>query len=130
VRKASRTSSNTETALIRILESRLDAVVLRAGFARTIYAARQVVLHGHIRVNGRWANMPSQRMKVKDVISVKPNSRKIQPFQQALEEMVVSPPGYLERSKEEMTAQLVYLPEREEVPVSCAVALVVEYYSR
>jgi len=130
VRKASRTTSNTETSLIRVLESRLDALVLRAGFARTIYAARQVVLHGHIRLNGRWVNIPSQRVKVKDVISVKADSRKIQPFQQALEEMVVSPPGYLDRNKEEMTAQLVYLPEREEVPVSCTVPLVIEYYSR
>jgi len=130
VRKAAHTTSNTETELMRILESRLDALVLRAGFARTIYSARQVVLHGHIRVNGRWVNMPSQRLRVKDVISVKSESQKIQPFQDAREEMVASPPGYLERNKEEMTAQLVYLPEREEVPVSCAVPLVIEYYSR
>jgi small subunit ribosomal protein S4 len=130
VRRASHTTSNTETSLIRILESRLDAMVLRAGFARTIYSARQLVLHGHIRVNGKWVNMPSQRLRVKDVVSVKPGSRTIQPFQQALEEMVASPPGYLERNKEEMTAQMVYLPERAEVPVSCAVQLVIEYYSR
>lgn len=130
VRAAVREKENTEEALIRMLETRLDAVVLRAGFARTIYAARQVVRHGHIRVNGKPVDMPSQRVRPKDVVAVQPESQKIAGFREAREEMVVPPPVYLNRSNEEMAAELAYLPRREEVPVSCAIQHVIEYYSR
>ena len=130
VRAAVSKKENSEEALIRMLETRLDAVVLRAGFARSIYAARQFVLHGHIRVNGKWVNIPSQRVKLKDVVAVQPESQKIESFKAAREEMVVPPPAYLNRSNEEMTVELAYLPKREEIPVSCAIQLVIEYYSR
>ena len=130
VRAAVREKENSEEALIRMLETRLDAVVLRAGFARTIYAARQYVLHGPIRVNGIWVNIPSQQVKPKDVVAVQPESQKIAGFKAAREEMVAPPPAYLNRSNEEMTVELAYSPRREEIPVSCTIQLVIEYYSR
>jgi small subunit ribosomal protein S4 len=130
VRAAVKERENTEEALMRLLETRLDAVVLRAGFARTISAARQYVLHGHIRVNGRPVNIPSQRVRPKEVVAVQPQSQKIAVFVAAREEMVAPSPPYLNRSRDEMTVELAYLPRREEIPVSCAVQSVIEYYSR
>jgi small subunit ribosomal protein S4 len=73
--RASHTSiESTGEALIRLLETRLDALVYRQGFAPTIYAAPQFILHGHIRINGRRVNIPSYHLKVGDTISLKPNS--------------------------------------------------------
>jgi small subunit ribosomal protein S4 len=130
VRKAARKKENTENALIQLLETRLDAVVLRAGFARSMHAARQYVSHGHIMVNGKWVNNSSRAVRPSEIVSVRPKSTSLACFEAAREEMVVAPPAYLSRSNEEMTVKLEHLPVREEVPVSCTVPLVIEYYSR
>lgn len=130
VTKAARESGNTEDRIIQKLETRLDAFVLRAGLARTIYAARQLVNHRHILVNGRWVNIPSAKVNVGDEIRVKEKSRTLPCFIEAAEEMINPPPPYIERSRESMSAQLLRLPTREEVPVSCDIPLVIEYYSR
>jgi small subunit ribosomal protein S4 len=131
VRKAIQQKGNPVDNLIRMLESRLDAVVYRAGLARTIYATKQLIAHGHFLINGKKADFSSQRVRVRDVVSVRPASRQLQPFIEAAEEMVAKPTlTYLERSKEEMSARLLYLPKAEEVPVLCEVPLVIEYYSR
>lgn len=131
VQKAMRGRGNPVDSLIGLLELRLDAVVYRAGLARTIYSARQLISHGHIMVNGRRADIPSQRIKIDDVVSVKQSSRSLAPFMEAAEEMVarIGVP-YLERSRERMEAKLLYIPGPSEVPVLCKMSMVIEFYSR
>lgn len=126
--KASRLTGNTGDLLVQLLESRLDSVVMRCGFARTIYAARQYVRHGHILVNGKKVDIPSYAVQPNDVIVVKEKSRKLECFQEAVRSSV--PPPYLEVSKADFSAKFLYLPPREEVPIVCEVPLVIEYYSR
>lgn len=128
--KAGQGAGNTADNIIQLLETRLDALVHRAGLARTIYAARQFVSHGHILVNGRVVDIPSSKVKVNEVVSVKPKSAQSQCFLEAAEEMVGTPPAYLQVSKETMSAKLLFLPTREEVPVSCDITYVIEYYSK
>jgi small subunit ribosomal protein S4 len=131
VRRAVQKQGNPVDNLIRLLETRLDAVVYRAGLARTIYAAQQLISHGHILVNGQKVNISSQRLKVNDLVLVKESSRKLTPFVEAAEEMVARPNvSYLERSREEMRARLLHLPQPSEVPVLCELPLVIEFYSK
>jgi small subunit ribosomal protein S4 len=126
--KAARMPGSTGDNLVQLLETRLDALVLRSGLAPTIYAARQYVTHGHFRVNGRKATIPSMRLKVGDVISVRERSR-TSPIFDALEASTTSAP-YVTSDSANFAAKLEYLPPREEIPVMCAEHLVVEYYSR
>lgn len=126
--KASRMLGNTGELLVQLLESRLDALIFRAGFARSMYAARQYVTHGHIHVNGKRVNIPSYQIKINDEISVREKSKKLQCFQDAIR--TSAPPAYLEVSKSSLSFKYLYLPTREEVPVVCEVPLVIEYYSR
>lgn len=126
--KANRTLGNTGELLVQLLESRLDTVVYRAGLARSMYASRQYVTHGHLLVNGKPVNIPSYQVKVNDTISVREKSKKHQFFQDAIR--ASAPPPYLEVSKSNLTVKLLYLPTRDEVPVVCEVPLVIEYYSR
>ena len=131
VRRAVQKQGNPVDNLVKILETRLDAIVYRAGLARTIYAAQQLISHRHILVNGKKVNIPSQRLRVNDLVSVRESSRKLVPFVEAAEEMVARPNvSYLERSKDEMTARLLYLPQSPEVPVVCELPLVIEFYSK
>ncbi|GGO32126.1 30S ribosomal protein S4 [Micromonospora parathelypteridis] len=130
--RAVRRPGKTGEELIVELESRLDALVLRAGFARTIYQARQVVTHQHVTVNGRRLDRPSARLQPGDVIAVAERSRGKAPFLAAAagahapERLA----PYLEVSLPGLTARLTRLPLRSEVPVLCEEQLVVEYYSR
>jgi small subunit ribosomal protein S4 len=114
--------------LIRLLETRLDALVLRAGFARTIFAARQFVSHGHILVNGKRLDIPSASLREGDVFEIKEKSRKVRAFNEG--RGVATVPGYLEIDSSGYGAKLGYLPRREEVPVICEEQLIVEFYSR
>jgi small subunit ribosomal protein S4 len=127
-KKATRLVGNTADLLVQLLETRLDAVVMRAGFARTIYASRQYVSHGHVLVNGKRVNVPSFHVRPNDVISIKEKSRKIECFQEAVRSSAA--PQYLEVSKADFSAKLINSPSREDIPVICEVALVVEFYSR
>jgi small subunit ribosomal protein S4 len=126
--KAASSAGVTSDTLVRLLETRLDAIVYRASFATTIYAARQYVNHGHILVNGKAVNIPSYQLKAGDVVSLKPNSA-LKPFVQTVMK-TATPPAYLSTDPQQLSARLVHLPVREEVPVICEVPLVVEYYSR
>ncbi len=128
-KKASRMLGNRVDNLMALLETRLDAVILRAGFARTIYGARQVVTHGHIEVNGKRLNIPSYNVQLGDMVTVREKSRKIEGFTYALDTMP-APPEYLERSPEDMSIRLINLPKRDEIPIECEVSLVIEFYSR
>ncbi len=124
----------TGESLVELMEMRLDALVLRSGFARTIAQARQAVVHRHILVDGKIVDRPSFRVKPGQVIQVKPRSQTMVPYQIAAagEHQKVLPdvPAYLDVQIEKLRAELVRRPKREEVPVTCDVQLVVEFYSR
>jgi small subunit ribosomal protein S4 len=128
--RARRTGGKTGEALIQELESRLDATVLRAGFARTIYQARQFVTHQHVLVNGRRVDRPSYRLRPGDWISIAERSRTKEPFQVAAAGAHAAAPAYLEVRPADLTARVERVPGREEIPVVCEEQLVVEYYSR
>jgi small subunit ribosomal protein S4 len=125
---AVRMPGSTGDNLMQVLETRLDALVLRAGMAPTIYAARQYVTHGHFTVNGKKATIPSMRLKPGDVIGVRERSKKSPLFGDLLARGAVAP--YMTFDENKLTARFDYLPPREEIPVICAEHLVVEYYSR
>ncbi|GIG29143.1 30S ribosomal protein S4 [Cellulomonas marina] len=124
----------TGEALVEDLETRLDALVLRAGFARTILQARQVVVHRHVLVDGKIVDRPSFRVTEGQTLQIKPKSQTTTPFQVAAagahRDVLPTLPGYLDVQLEKLTATLVRRPKRAEVPVTCEVQLVVEYYAR
>ena len=126
--QAARIAGPTGDNMLQLLESRLDALVLRAGLAISIYAARQYVNHGHFEVNGRKANIPSQRLKVGDVVTVRARSRKSPIFGDLRANGTVAP--YITVESDGMSFRFDYMPPREEIPVLCAEHLVVEFYSR
>jgi small subunit ribosomal protein S4 len=128
VRRPGKTGEN----LITLLEQRLDALVGRAGFARTIYQARQMVTHGHITVDGRKVDRPSYRVRPEQTIEVRESSRDKPPFLLAIEEPATQgpPPPYLDVQPRQLRATLIRPPSRHEVPVLCDEQLVVEFYSR
>lgn len=126
--RAARMPGATGENLVALLESRMDALVLRAGLAPTIYAARQYVTHGHFTVNGEKATIPSQRLKPGDVISVKPRSQSMSIFNELRNQG--SSVTYVESDLGAYVARYAYIPERGEVPIKCEEHLVVEYYSR
>ncbi|MGY1747440.1 30S ribosomal protein S4 [Blastococcus sp. SYSU D00695] len=128
--RAKRSGGKTGEALIQELESRLDATVLRAGFARTIYQARQFVTHQHVLVNGRRVDRPSYRLRPGDFVQIAERSRAKEPFQVAASGAHADPPAYLDVRLADLVARVERTPAREEVPVVCEEQLVVEYYSR
>ena len=127
--KAQHASGNTGHNFLFLLESRLDNVVYRMNLARTRRAARQLVNHGHILVDGRKVDIPSFIVKPGSVITVKENSRTIPSIKEALE-ATVSTKNYVTFDKEAMKGIYVRLPERAELNDVINEALVVEYYNR
>ncbi|RKW71203.1 30S ribosomal protein S4 [Galactobacter caseinivorans] len=132
--EARRTKGLTGENLIELLEMRLDALVLRAGFARTIQQARQLVVHRHIMVDGARVDRPSFRVKEGQLIHVHQRSETMVPFQLAAHgshrDVLPTLPPYLDVKLEALQAKLVRRPKRSEVPVTCEENLVVEYYAR
>ena len=122
----------TGANLVAALELRLDATVLRAGLARTIYQARQLVVHQHILVNGRRVDRPSYQLEVGDHVHVAPRSVGKLPFQIAAagEYAPAVRAPYLEVDLPGLHAEVVATPRREQVPITCDDQLVVEFYSR
>jgi small subunit ribosomal protein S4 len=129
--EAARRKGNTSENLIALLESRLDAVVYRAKFTPTPFAARQFVNHGHVTVNGRRVNIPSYRLKVGDVVQVRERSRNMALVLEALQLAERDTPDYVEVDGKAMTAKFVRAPELAEVPypVKMEPNLVVEFYA-
>lgn len=119
--------------LVELLEMRLDALVLRSGIARTTAQARQLVVHRHIMVNGKIVDRPSYRVKPGQLIHVKERSEGMEPFQVAAtgahQDVLPPVPSYLEVEIDKLQAKLLRRPKRAEVPVTCEVQLVVEYYA-
>lgn len=126
--KASAKHGNTGENLMHMLESRLDALVLRAGFASTIYAARQLVGHGHIQVNNKRVNIPSFLVRPGSMIAVRQKSREMDGIKNAITD--AQPVPYLMTDKDAMTSMYTRLPEVAEIPVVCEVAVVVEFYAK
>jgi small subunit ribosomal protein S4 len=128
VEDATRLKGNTGVVLIQLLERRLDNVVFRAGFGRTIPAARQLVSHGHILVNGRAVDRPSFRLKRGDVISVAPASRAL--AQRALESGAGMVSDWIHVDKEGLKATMASLPDESFLPFPLEPRLIIEHYSR
>lgn len=126
--KALRQSGNTVDRLVQLLETRLDALILRSGLARTIYQARQLVSHGHIMVNDQKVDIPSYKVREGDHFAVREKSKSLEQVHEALQ--LANPPEYLDLNKPEMRATFRYIPDRDEIPVNCDVPQVIEFYSR
>ncbi len=127
--KASKMRGNAGHNLLFLLETRLDNIVYRLGMAKTRRAARQVVNHGHITVNGKKVNIPSFQVKVGDIIAVKENSLEHPAIREAVE-TTLNRPAFVEFDPKKMTGKLVRLPDRSEVNQEVNETLIVEYYNR
>ncbi len=126
-------AKNTDIAdiIVSRLESRLDTVVFRLGFAVSRSVARQLVSHGHFYVNGRRLDVPSYVVQKGDVVSVRPASKEKGPFKnlgQRLEKY--TPPAWVELQKQDLAGKLLALPSREEVGVPVDLSKIVAFYSR
>ena len=119
----------TGTAFMQLLESRLDNLVYRIGFARTRRAARQLVNHGHILVNGKKVDIPSYACKAGDVITLKETSKNLKVVVESLESLTVVVP-YVEINKETKEGKFIRLPERNELARDIDESQIVEYYNR
>ncbi|MFM8701906.1 MAG: 30S ribosomal protein S4 [Hyphomicrobiales bacterium] len=130
--EALRLKGDSGENLIGLLERRLDAVVYRAKFVATVFAARQFVNHGHIRVNGRRVNISSYQVKVGDVIEVKDASKQLSIVLEANQLAERETPDYMEVDHKKMTAKFTRVPGLTEVPypVQMEPSLVIEFYSR
>ena len=129
--KARRMQGITGENLLQILESRLDNVVFRLGFARTRKEARQTVTHGHIMVNGRRVDIPSYRVKAGDVISVAPKASELLVIKSALiSNESVQVPAWLEVDIEKLQGNVISLPTRDQIDLDIQEQLIVELYSK
>src|SRR4051812_14642033 len=130
--EAIRLKGDSGANLIGLMERRLDAVIYRAKFVPTIFAARQFVNHGHIKVNGRRVNIPSFKVKVGDVVEVKDASRQLPLVLEATALSERDVPDYIEVDHTKMTAKFARIPQLTDVPYAVQMEphLVVEYYSR
>lgn len=129
--EANRRSGKTGDELLRILESRLDNVVYRAGLARTRRQARQMVTHGHFTVNGHRVDVPSYRVSQYDIIDVRPKSLATVPFQIAKEIQGERPtPAWLQVVPSTLRILVHQLPERSQIEIPISEQLIVEFYSK
>ena len=130
--EAARVKGDTGENLIGLLESRLDAIVYRAKFVATVFAARQFVSHGHILINGKRVNIPSYQVQVGDKIEVRERSKQIAVLIEATQLSERDVPDYVETDHNKMTATYARVPGLSDVPypVQMEPNLVVEFYSR
>jgi len=131
-KEATRQKGDTSEALIGLLERRLDALVYRAKLVPTVFAARQFVNHGHVKVNGKRVTIPSYRCKEGDVIEVREKSRDMGLVLEAVESPERDVPDYIDADHNKMSATLIRIPQLGDVPypVMMEPNLVVEFYSR
>lgn len=128
--KASRKSGITGEVLLQMLESRLDNVVFRLGIARTRRAARQLVLHKHVVVNGQVVNIPSYTLKVGDIVGVREKSKSLEAITSSLAGHSTKKYPWLEWDNSQMSGKYINLPQREEIPENIQEQLIVELYSK
>jgi small subunit ribosomal protein S4 len=129
--EAARKRGMTGETLLQLLETRLDNVVFRAGFAKSRDMARQLVGHGHILVNGKKVDIPSYRVSESDIVEVAPKSREMTPFVVARAEAGErTPPAWLEVIPDKMRVLVHTLPVRAQIDTIVSEQLIVEYYSK
>jgi small subunit ribosomal protein S4 len=128
--KAARQKGITGENLLRLLESRLDNVVYRAGFARTRPQARQLVNHGHFLVNGKKVDIPSYHVRQGDVVTMRERSREVFPVQQAVDTVDRPLPEWLEVDAGERRISVTTLPSRPQIDTQIEEQLIVELYSK
>ena len=129
--EAARRKGNTAENLVGLLESRLDAIVYRAKFVPTPFAARQFVNHGHVQVNGKRVNIASYRVKAGDVVSVRERSRNMALVLEAIQSSERDWPDYMEIDTKGLSVKFIRAPDLAEVPypVKMEPNLVVEFYA-
>ena len=127
--KADRMKGMTGENLMVMLESRLDSVVFRMGFAATRREARQLVNHGHFLVNGKKADIPSMELKAGDVVSVKAKSQSSPKFNE-LKEMIITTPAWIDLDLDKFEGKIVRTPERADIDLPIEEHYIVEFYSR
>ena len=115
--------------LLFLLESRLDNIVYRSGFATTRRAARQLVNHGHITVNGKKVDIPSYRVKIGDIVSLKEDDKNLKVVAESLEK-TTKRVDYISYNENKKEATFIRRPERNELNADINEALIVEFYSR
>jgi len=120
----------TANNLIKKLEKRLDNLVYRAGFARSIRQARQMVVHGHILVNGEKIDIPSYQIEIGDQISLRDKYRKNSLFKENFLDRHLTPISYLERDYDNFASKLISEIDIDEIPIEINDQLVIEFYSR
>ena len=131
VKRAFGESGITGENLLRLLERRLDNVVYRLGFSPTIPAARQLVAHGHIMVNGRKVDKPSYSVRKGDAISVKEASKRMHLLEEGMMRSQARPMlSYFEVDQKNLRGTLTEIPSREQIPLPINETLVVEYYAK
>ncbi|RUA17879.1 MAG: 30S ribosomal protein S4 [Alphaproteobacteria bacterium] len=131
-RKAIQKKGNTTENLVGFLERRLDTVAYRAKFATTVFSARQLINHGHIKINGKKVNIPSYLVKAEDTIEIKDKSKDIVAIVGALMNKEREVPDYIQVDEKNKKATLTRIPKFSEVPYPVIMEpnLVIEYYSR
>jgi small subunit ribosomal protein S4 len=130
--EASRRRGDSGQRLIELLERRLDAVIYRAKFVPTVFAARQFVNHGHIQVNGKRVNIPSYQVSDGDEIQIKAKSRELAIVLEGVESPERDVPEYIQVDHKDMKAKFIRAPKLEDVPypVKMEPNLIIEFYSR
>lgn len=131
-RKAIKKKGNTTENLVGFLERRLDTVTYRAKFAITVFSARQLINHGHIKVNGKKVNIPSYLINAEDVIEIKDKSKDIITIAESLVGKEREVPDYIQMDEKNKKAKLTRIPKFSEIPYPTIMEpnLVIEYYSR
>jgi small subunit ribosomal protein S4 len=130
VKEALRSKEPTGYSLIKRLECRLDNLVYRLGFANSIAQARQMVVHGHILVNGKKVDIPSFKVNIGDIIALKEKSQHNELFKETFLSNILNLHPYLSKNENDFSGALLRYPLREEVPIEINDSLVVEYYSK
>lgn len=130
VKKAMKSQGETGTVLVQLLECRLDNLAYRLGLASSIRQARQMVVHGHILVNGNKVDRPSYGVSVGEKISLREKSKKNSMFIDSFQQNANSQYSYLSKGLDDVSGTLTKIPERNEVPIEINDILVVEYYSK
>jgi small subunit ribosomal protein S4 len=127
VEEAKRKQGNSGDVLMQLLERRLDNVVRRTGMVRTIWSARQLVSHGHVLVNGHKCDIPSRRLDVGDVITVKPKIEKV--IRENMESMGGHEvPGWIAFNPSELNTKIAALPTKDQIPFDVNTNLIIEFY--
>ena len=131
-RKAMQKKGNTSENLISLLERRLDIIIYRAKFATTVFSARQLINHGHIKVNGKKVNIPSFLTNPDDTIEIKEKSKEMTSVVGAIVSKERDVPEYIQMDTKNKKAKLVRVPKFSEIPYPTIMEpnLVIEYYSR